>query len=312
MDIENKELERKRLSRKMYNRVVVMLSGKAGVGKDWIADKLVKHILSYKDGYSEDLLYSRDLLHTLNLLAYSKVKTYAYADYLIKELQDLLDKFDAYDMQYVDDDIVDGKYVEHAKNYRMTRETIAKAYKLCAEYNLPFKVIDKLFWLSRLQGIDLSKRHADPNYRKLLQWYGTDVRRKQNKDYWVGKLIEDVLYSNDDGLSGEIIPINIITDVRFENEYSIIREIFPDTLFYNLTDLPENINKREQKRDTKAMNEEEKHHISETGLPDNAPFDRVFDRSKMSDDDIVYEMDSDIEHLAKFTYSGTYIDLKRM
>lgn len=312
MDIENKELERKRLSRKIFNRVIVMLSGKAGVGKDWIADKLVKHILSYKDGYSEELLYSRNLLHTLNLLAYSKVKTYAYADYLIKELQDLLDKFDTYDMQYLDDDVICGKYVEHAYNYRMTRETVAKAYKLCAEYNLPFKVIDKLFWFSKLQGIDLSKRHTDPHYRKLLQWYGTDVRRKQNKDYWVSKLIEDVLYSNDDGLNGNIIPINIITDVRFENEYSVIKEIFPDTLFYNLTDLPENINKREQKRDTKAMNDEEKHHISETGLPDNAPFDRVFDRSKMSDDGIIYEMDSDIEHLAKFTYSGTYIDLKRM
>lgn len=312
MDIENKELERKKLSRKLYNRVVVMLSGKAGVGKDWIADKLVKHILSYKDGYSEDLLYTKNVLYTVDLLAYSKVKTYAYADYLIKELQDLLDKFDAYDMQYVDDDVIYGKYVEHAKNYRMTRETIAKAYKLCAEYNLPFKVIDKLFWFSELQGIDLSKRHADPNYRKLLQWYGTDVRRKQDKDYWVSKLIEDVLYSNDDGLNGRIIPIDIITDVRFENEYSIIKEIFPDTLFYNLTDLPENINKREQKRDTKAMNDEEKHHISETGLPDNTHFDRVFDRSKMSDADIVYEMDDDIEHLAKFTYSGTYIDLKRM
>lgn len=312
MDIENKELERKRLTRKRYNRVVVMLSGKAGVGKDWIAAKLADDILSYKDGYSEDLLYTRDALYTKDLLAYSEVKTYAYADYLLEELQDLLDKFDTYDMHYLDDDIINGKYVEHADNYRMTRETIAKAYKLCAEYNLPFKVIDELFWLSRLQGIDLSKRHADPNYRKLLQWYGTDVRRKQNKDYWVSKLIEDALYSNDDGLNGRIIPIHIITDVRFENEYSVIKELFPLTLFYNLTDLPENINKREQKRDTKAMNEEEKHHISETGLPDNTHFDRVFDRSKMSDDDIIYEMDSDIEHLAKFTYSGTYIDLKRM
>lgn len=312
MDTVSKELERKKLTRKLHNRVVVMLSGKAGVGKDWIAGKLVDDILSYKDGYSENLLYTRDALHTTDLLAYSKVKTYAYADYLIKELQDLLDKFDTYDMQYLDDDVIDVKYVEHADNYRMTRETIAKAYKLCAEYNLPFEVIDELFWLSRLQGIDLSKRHADPNYRKLLQWYGTDVRRKQNKDYWVGKLIEDVLYSNDDGLNGKTIPINIITDVRFENEYSVIKKLFPNTLFYNLTDLSENINKREQKRDTKAMNDEEKHHISETGLPDNTHFDRVFDRSKMSDDDIVYEMDSDIEHLAKFTYSGTYIDLKRM
>lgn len=312
MNIKTKELERKRLTRKMYNRVVVMLSGKAGVGKDWIAGKLVEDILSYKDGYDEDLLYTKDVLHTTDLLAYSKVNTYAYADYLIKELQDLLDKFDTYDMQYLDDDVIDGKYIEHAKNYCMTKETVAKAYKLCAEYNLPFEVIDKLFWLSELQGIDLSKRHADPHYRKLLQWYGTDVRRKQNKDYWVSKLIEDVLYSNDDGLNGKIIPIDIITDVRFENEYSVIRKIFPCTLFYNLTDLPDNINKREQKRDTKAMNDEEKHHISEAGLPDNAPFDRVFDRSKMSDADIIYEMDDDIENLAKFTYSGTYIDLKRM
>jgi len=300
MDLEDKEIKRKKLSRKMYNRVVVLLSGKAGVGKDWIADKLVDHLLGYQYGYSGDLL------------EYSKVKTYAYADYLIKELQDLLDEFDAYDMQYLDDDIVDGKYIEHAGSYRMTKETIARVYKLCAEYNLPIEVIEKLFWLSKLQGIDLSKRHADPHYRKLLQWYGTDVRRKQNKDYWVSKLLEDVLYSNNDGLNGKVIPINIITDVRFENEYSVIKEIFPDTLFYNITDLPENINRREQKRDTKAMNAEEKHHISETGLPDNAPFDRVFDRSKMSDDDIIYKIDDDIEHLARLTYSGVYIDLNRM
>ena len=70
--------------------------------------------------------------------------------------------------------------------------------------------------------------------------------------------------------------------------------------------MPENINKREQKRDTKAMSAEEKHHISETGLSKDTDFDRIFDRSKMSDDDIVSKIDYDIRHEARYTHCGRH------
>lgn len=70
------------------------------------------------------------------------------------------------------------------------------------------------------------------------------------------------------------------------------------SLSYNLIDLPDNINKREQKRNTKVIGVEEKHHISETGLSKNAPFNKIFDWKTLSDNEII----SQIVNKAELTY----------
>jgi len=53
--------------------------------------------------------------------------------------------------------------------------------------------------------------------RELLQWWGTDFRRKQNPDYWVWKM-DHVLVAH---LQAHV-PAVIIDDVRFENEAAMV------------------------------------------------------------------------------------------
>ena len=55
--------------------------------------------------------------------------------------------------------------------------------------------------------------------RSLLQWWGTDLRRAQDKDYWVkytAKQLRESLRKRD---------LTIVTDVRFENEAKAIRDL---------------------------------------------------------------------------------------
>jgi len=53
--------------------------------------------------------------------------------------------------------------------------------------------------------------------RELLQWWGTDFRRKQNPDYWIWKM-DHVLVAH---LQAHA-PAVIIDDVRFENEATMV------------------------------------------------------------------------------------------
>ena len=64
-------------------------------------------------------------------------------------------------------------------------------------------------------------------YRGLLQWWGTDFRRKLfGKDYWVNtieKVIEKYNYEAD---------LIIIPDVRFANEFEWIKEVHGGQVIY--------------------------------------------------------------------------------
>lgn len=53
--------------------------------------------------------------------------------------------------------------------------------------------------------------------RVLLQWYGTEFRRKQDPDYWVKKTNKDI------NELCQLYDIIIINDVRFPNEYGLIK-----------------------------------------------------------------------------------------
>lgn len=49
---------------------------------------------------------------------------------------------------------------------------------------------------------------------KLLQWWGTEYRRAQDPDYWIGKLGDSI---------PDTLDMALITDVRFENEAAFIK-----------------------------------------------------------------------------------------
>lgn len=55
--------------------------------------------------------------------------------------------------------------------------------------------------------------------RQILQWWGTEYRRKQQPDYWVMRLLQMVHALRDAGRSHIII-----TDVRFADEAQAIRQ----------------------------------------------------------------------------------------
>lgn len=238
------------ISKKKYdNLYFILLNGKAGVGKDYIANKL------------------SSALH-MPYLNFDCVLSIAYGDYLRNELRELLSDINA------------GTYTK----------------EISKRYNLPHYAVFALKMENYKQPFDLSVSHKDPRYRKLMQFYGTNVRRAQDDSYWVDKLVNNInLYDLDlSTFTSKKQNVVIIPDVRFMNEYTVPKNTFKHVAFYQITDSTSAIDKREQTRDTKAMTDEEKQHISEHDLDNFKDFDHVFDRSKCSTEEIVNHILSDL------------------
>ena len=64
------------------------------------------------------------------------------------------------------------------------------------------------------------KPYAD-EVRRLLQWWGTDLRRKDDPDYWVKRTMERLEKTQILPAFTDAIPV--FTDVRFPNEANAIR-----------------------------------------------------------------------------------------
>ena len=60
-------------------------------------------------------------------------------------------------------------------------------------------------------------KYEEPKPRPLLQWWGTDYRRKQDPDYWVKRLRKTLDDHKPD--------VALITDVRFRNEVDFIHSV---------------------------------------------------------------------------------------
>lgn len=102
--------------------------------------------------------------------------------------------------------------------------------------------------------IDITDKNA-PCYkmsvRRLLQWWGTDVRRKSHQDYWCEKMAESLNTLRASELKGVIID-----DIRFENEADLV--LNQDGLLIRV----------ETYDGYKFVTGEESAHISETALDD--------------------------------------------
>jgi len=57
--------------------------------------------------------------------------------------------------------------------------------------------------------------------RRLLQWWGTELRRAEDPNYWVKKGMAEAKRL----ASGPNVHLVVITDVRFANEADVIREV---------------------------------------------------------------------------------------
>ena len=72
--------------------------------------------------------------------------------------------------------------------------------------------------------LGITVEHINKNkekFRTILQWWGTEWRRMEDKDYWIRKLESKLGEIMRDGK----VEVVIITDVRFLNEYKYINTI---------------------------------------------------------------------------------------
>ena len=109
----------------------------------------------------------------------------------------------------------------------------------------------------------------DDTGRKILQYVGTDVIRKEKPDYWVDYII-DIIY-----LFGENWDYVLIPDCRFPNEINKIRSAGFNTThmrIYRNTDFWES-----------PLSEEQQKHISETALDNVIPDIYVYNDDTLGD-----------------------------
>lgn len=103
--------------------------------------------------------------------------------------------------------------IEAALRERSTKETPTAALKFsrCTDPSfLQMHADDEPF----VAGLDTPR-----SPRQVLQWWGTEYRRKQQADYWVQRLLANVQALRTAGTSHIII-----SDVRFANEAQAIRQ----------------------------------------------------------------------------------------
>ncbi len=111
-------------------------------------------------------------------------------------------------------------YKEVANAFGVTVEMLAER----ATKELPMSGLEPVFCLD-LDFIAVMQRvdghfgwHKVYSPRQILQWWGTEYRREQNIRYWTDQVRNRI--------TSEVGKSWIITDVRFQNEADLIRDLF--------------------------------------------------------------------------------------
>ncbi|GAB2704153.1 deoxynucleotide monophosphate kinase family protein [Comamonas sediminis] len=63
---------------------------------------------------------------------------------------------------------------------------------------------------------------APQSPRQIMRWWGTEYRRAQDQQYWINAMRERLFWADGIPLPSTAI---VVTDVRFRNEASLIREL---------------------------------------------------------------------------------------
>lgn len=135
---------------------------------------------------------------------------------------------------------------------------------LADEYSVTVEEVEKL--KKMLSGDSIYDRTL--NSRNAVQYWGTDVRRKQDEDYWVKKTLTRALELIHSGLSV------CITDVRFPNEAKAVESLQGKIVRMNVDE--ELRLQRLMARDGKVPTYEQMNHPSEVSL-DNIDFEIMSD-----------------------------------
>lgn len=138
---------------------------------------------------------------------------------------------------------------------------------------------------------DIKATDRTPAMRKLLQFWGTGVRRKQKDSYWVDKM-ESFIKSELE--KGHYI---IITDARFNNEFEMIKRL-GGTLVRLLATEDCRI-QRIFERDGIQVPRESLSHPSETGVLHYNGFTTIVDTEKGKINEVFEEILSKLKELER-------------
>ena len=140
---------------------------------------------------------------------------------------------------------------------------------------------------------ELTVKKKNSTIRFMLQYWGTDVRRKNNENYWVQKTVNKILEINKLG------NVALITDGRFPNELKGVSELNGITIQLD-------ISKEKQienllNRDGILPNKEAFNHPSETSYLEYKDFDLILTEDVLSDNDLILsEIKKTIDSKVKF------------
>ena len=126
---------------------------------------------------------------------------------------------------------------------------------------------------------ELTVKKKNSTIRFILQYWGTDVRRKNNENYWVQKTVDKILEINKLG------NVALITDGRFPNELKGVSELNGITIQLD-------ISKEKQienllNRDGILPNKEAFNHPSETSYLEYKDFDLTLTENVLSDNKLI-------------------------
>lgn len=130
-------------------------------------------------------------------------------------------------------------------------------------------------------GVVKNSTDRNPNMRRALQEWGTEVRRAEEENYWVKKSLKNIFNQLSNGVSV------YVTDARFQNEINSIMESRGKTIRLL-------VNKEEQAarirlRDNIEVTEQMRNHASELDLDNYTNFSQIIDTNYRTINEVVEE-----------------------
>lgn len=197
--------------------------------------------------------YGKDYVGNLIKNSFSNIEKISFADALKEEVEHIINL------------IRNNSSLEHiAYEMNVSKDEIKPLYIAM----IAFKDIN-----------ELTVKKKNSTIRFMLQYWGTDVRRKNNENYWVQKTINKILEINKLG------NVALITDGRFPNELKGVSELNGITIQLD-------ISKEKQienllNRDGILPNKEAFNHPSETSYLEYKDFDLILTEDVLSDNDLI-------------------------
>jgi transcriptional regulator with XRE-family HTH domain len=102
---------------------------------------------------------------------------------------------------------------ELSRTFKVSTSTISRV--LSGKTRKNPKPVDNSVLIEKFSEVWLSDEHK-AKFRKLLQFYGTEYRRKDDDNYWVRKLA--------DNIEKEKPQIALLSDMRFPNEFKYVKD----------------------------------------------------------------------------------------